>query len=264
MDVHHLDCLEKYEKLIRFIRPFLWGVGVDVFDPNYRLINWRSIVAFIFETGFWICLIYTLFIYRDNFIEFVKTASASGPIVLITAKLTTLAMNYREIYNIHQTIIKLHMNSRDVFTKILDVWTSRLSLTANICLVLYLGTGVFFVLGPIAIYYLYGEKMLVIPVEPPFIDVKNWTGFLVTSAYEVLCSVYAVAVLGSVDAMFIAFCFTAVGYMEMVGMKCEKLTEKIEMLEDKSAKIAEKDITNALKDIIIAGLELDRFTLVCP
>lgn len=262
MDVNHLDCLEKYEKLIRFIRPFLWGVGVDVFDPNYRLLNWRSVVAFIFETGFWICLLYTLFIYRDNFIEFVKTASASGPIILITGKLTTLATNYRAIYKIHQHIIKLHLNGRDVFTKALNIWTIRLSVIANMCLILYLGTGVLFVLGPIGVYFIYGEKMLVIPVEPPFIDIQNWTGFLITSGYEVLCSIYAVAVLGSVDAMFIAFCFTCVANIDMVGIKCEKLTENIEKLEDKSSKITENDVTNSLKDVIIAGLELDRFVLV--
>lgn len=259
MDVNHLDCLEKYEKLIRSIRFILWNVGLDVFDPSCRLINRRSVLTYITMATFWTCEIYTMFIYRDNFIECVKTATTSGPVALVTAKIVTLATNSRAIYEIHQKNMKLHLNSRDIYTKCLNIWTKRMSLTANICMILYKSTGALFILGPIAVYVLNGEKILVIPVQPPFIDITNWTGFLITSAYEVQCSIWASAILASVDATFIVLCFTGVAYLDMIGLKCEKLTENIEKLEDKSSKITEKDVSNLLKDIIHTGLALDRF-----
>lgn len=193
-------------------------------------------------------LCYTLYLYSDIFVEAIKSASSSGPIILVAAKLFVFGSYHREICEIHNAIVKLHYVCRDRYSHVLHNQSF-----------LYCSTCFFYLFGPFVIYVLYSEKVLVIPIEVPFIDSETLTGFFVTSGYEVVCSVMAVMLLGSTEALLIVFSFSGAAYAELVMLKCENLTRIISLHERKSNRTTEEDVINALKETIIVGQSFDKY-----
>lgn len=204
-------------------------------------------------------LCYTLYLYSDIFVEAIKSASSSGPIILVAAKLFVFGSYHREICEIHNAIVKLHYVCRDHYSHVLHKWTLRIKFTVWCQSFLYCSTCFFYLFGPIVIYVLYSEKVLVIPIEVPFIDSETLTGFFVTSGYEVVCSVMAVMLLGSTEALLIVFSFSGAAYAELVMLKCENLTRIISLHERKSNRTTEEDVINALKETIIVGQSFDKY-----
>lgn len=256
--VNHADSLELYDQVIHFLRPMFWLTGLNVLDTNYRFKNARSIFSIVLVVTLFTSLCYTLFLYSDNFVEAIKSASSSGPIILVVAKLIVFGSYHRQICEIHNEIVKLHCMCRDRYAQILYKWTRRIKITVWCQSFLYCSTCFFYVFGPIVIYALYGEKVLVIPIEVPFIGSDTLIGFIVTSGYEVVCSILAGMMLCSTDALLIVFAFTGAAYAELVAVKCENLTKIITSHERNSDRTTEEDVINALKETIIVGQSFDR------
>lgn len=256
--VNHVDSLALYEDVLRFLRPMFWMTGLNVFDANYRFKNTRSIFSIFLVVTLFSSLCYTLYVYSDNFVEAIKSASSSGPILLVVAKLFVFGSYHRQICDIHNEIVKLHCICRERYSRVLHKWTRRIKITVWCQSVLYCSTGFFYLFGPIVIYALYSEKVLVIPIEVPFIDSDTLIGFIVTSGYEVVCSVLAVLMLCSTDALLIVFSFNGAAYAELVALKCENFTRIISRHQSDPDKVTEEDVINALKETIIVGQSFDR------
>lgn len=255
---NQVDTLALYEEVIHFLWPMFWMTGLNIIDSSYGFKNARSIFCIILVVTLFTSLCYTLYLYSDNFVEAIKSASSSGPIILVAAKLFVFGSYHAEICEIHKEIVKLHCICRDRYSQILYKWTCRIKITVLCQSLLYCSTCFFYLFGPIVIYALYGERMLVIPIEVPFVGSDTLTGFVVTSVYEVLCSVLAVMMLCSTDALLIVFSFSGAAFAELVALKCDNLTRIISHHERGSNESTEEDVLNALKETIIAGQSFDR------
>lgn len=161
----------------------------------------------------------------------------------------------KKIAKLEKKITKLHKDARGPSKRILSKWANRIELVIKYQTIIYVGASILLVSSPFLVYFIFNERMTIIAVQIPFVSLENWSGYIITNSYLLLCSFLAVPILLSVDALFMLFCFTGAAYIDLVRNKCNELSEK---LADTEHKISDKKIAKYLTDIFAAGHIADR------
>lgn len=263
MDGNTLDSLEKYLSTVQHSRRVLKIIGYDVFDKHYRPNN-LSLLAYTTCFTFSVCWAYTISTQLNNPTELLKCACVFGPPAQSALKLLTLHFFKHELYTLHRATIDFYRKCPPDLCVQLALWTRRSELAVKFIFVLYCMTGVFFVIGPLIIYVVYGEKMLVIPVHIPGVDVEELKGFLYTTAYEIFCSFMAVLGLLSVDLVFVILCISGVIELELIMAMCKRLNVTIQATKKSTdgSKIHQR-VTATLRDTVITTQQADKYESDC-
>lgn len=254
-----LDSLEKYLSTIQLSSRVLKKIGYDVFDKNYRA-NHLTLLGYTTIFTFSSCWMYTITTLLNNPVELLKCACVFCPPSQSLLKLLTLQFFKHELYTLHRATVDFYRKCPPDLGGKMALWTRRLELAVKFITALYLSVGILFIVGPIIIYVVYGEKMLVIPTYIPGVDVEELNGFLYTTAYEIFCSLMAVLGLLSVDLVFVIFCICGVIELELCMTMCNRLNLTIQASKNctDGSKIHQR-VTATLRDTVIATQQADKY-----
>lgn len=247
---------EAYSRLANYIQRLLICIGLNVLGPNYK---WGFRVVFMY-----VCILssvsfatYALYVMRDDPYELLKVMSVVGiPIKEVT--LTTALLYYgSDIKLMHLQLIELHRNCRGIWSQHLLKWVKTIDWLLKFQICVYAGTGLFMIFFPLFYYLATGEQMLLFTIRIPFLDPDTTVGFLWYCAYEVLCAITTVLITFTGDAVFLLLCFSAAAYLELVRLKCEQLSERIQQSQRHPQANDAAEISKMLLTTIHSGIRVD-------
>lgn len=256
------ESLLTYQLILLNMRRFLRLIGFDVFAPDFRP-GLITALMYIDILTFTASLVYTAFLCRADTIEMLKVLYVFGVPVQGFIKSSTLLYYAADIRALNAHICRLHRNSADRWQRSLHDWTQRTDRVLRMQFVLYMCTGLMFAVCPLLYYATFGQVVLNLVMEAPMVDAGTTGGYVTMLAFEVYSVFLAVAILVSVDSVFVVMCLTACAYVEMVRLKCDEMAEYLEAMEATDAAYETNDVESRLMSIVVAGLRAERFVLEC-
>lgn len=247
-----------YSRLSNYIQRLLICIGLNVLGPNYK---WGFRVVFMY-----VCILssvsfatFALYVMRDDSYELLKVMSVVGiPIKELT--LTTTLLYYgTDIKLMHMQLLELHRNCRGIWSQKLLQWVKSMDWLLKFQICVYAGTGIFMIFFPLFYYLVTGEQMLLFTIRIPFLDPGTNMGFLWYYAYEVLCAITTVLITFTGDAVFLLLCFSAAAYLDLVRLKCEQLSERIQQSQRDPGPSDAKEISKMLLSTVHAGIKADEY-----
>lgn len=249
--------LEAYIRVTNFIQTMLELIGFNVLSSNYKwdyrvLCMYASIISSIsFITN-------AIYVLRDDPKELLKGIAVFGlPIKEVTLA-TTLIYYNTDINNMHKHLLKLHRNCRGVWSMRMLNWVNWIEKVLKCQVCIYVGAGMFMVFFPLAYYWWTGEKMLLFTIRIPFLDPDTKSGFMIYCAFEIWCAFMTVMITFTGDAVFVLLCFSAAAYLELVQLKCEELSKRLQKFElSKRTKSDDKIVSELLMSAVYSGIKAD-------
>lgn len=247
---------EAYSRLANYIQRLLSCIGLNVLGPNYKY-GFRVVFMYVCILSSVSFATYAIYVMRDDPFELLKVMSVVG-IPVKEATLTTTLLYYgADIKQMHLQLLELHRNCRGIWSQQLLQWVKSMDWLLKFQIFIYAGTGVFMIFFPTFYYLVTGKQMLLFTIRIPFLDPDTNQGFLWYYAYEVLCAITTVLITFTGDAVFVLLCFSAAAYLDLVRLKCEQLSERLQQSEHHPEPNDAKEISKMLLSTVYAGIKAD-------
>lgn len=250
--------LEAYLRVTNFIQTMSGIIGFNVLSVNYKW-GYRVVGMFVCIISSALFCVNAIYGLRADPKESLKGIAVIGlPFKEITLA-TSLIYYKTDIYEMHLHLLKLHRNCRDVWSQRLLNWVQWIDKVLKCQMYIYAGTGISMVIFPLAYYWWTGEKILLFTMRIPGLDPKTNSGFIIYYFYQTWCAFMAVMITFVGDAVFLLLCFSAAAYLELVQLKCEHLSERLQNFElSKRTKSDENIVSEFLLSTVHSGIKADK------
>lgn len=102
----------------------------------------------------------------------------------------------------------------------------------------------------------WNEYTLVINVHLPYVDPNTFNGWLITNGVFLIVCSHTLVLLFTADWIFVLFCFSGAGFIDIIRVDCNRLSEDILKLESSDV-ATQATISNQLRSIIERDKILD-------
>ncbi|XP_040172351.1 putative odorant receptor 83c [Anopheles arabiensis] len=220
--------IHTFDRLIKRQRLLLKLIGVDSYDPAFRIHSLTFMVVCLALTFFLISL-YDLYLFRDDLFNFVY--------VLITIFFATIGIGHILVFLLCSKLLaELLEQSYRTYRLVVDdqreqrilQWYTRLFQRAvDGYTLVFIGTSVAAGLLPVAIYLLSGDRVLPYGVVLPFVDPNSLVGYELNYIYQVSCIIWTPpGLVASVCMMFGLVLNICIQY-DILAVKLQDLDELI-------------------------------------
>ena len=161
-----------------------------------------------------------------------------------------------DIKSLHKQIQKLHRTSDGMWKKPLELWTTRIDRLATIQMFFY-GLATFATSSaPIVWYLLTQNRILIINMRLPYLDVNTLNGFIGVSIFGSIAFNVAVIVTYAVDLLFVTYCFSGAAYLDLIRLDCEEFANRIYAMSSTEYK---SKVPGMLNHLIVRSREMKKY-----
>nr|XP_040238048.2 putative odorant receptor 83c [Anopheles coluzzii] len=220
--------IHTFDRLIKRQRLLLKLIGIDSYDPAFRIHSLTFMLVCLALTFFVISL-YDLYLFRDDLFNFVY--------VLITIFFATIGIGHISVFLLCSKLLaELLEQSYRTYRLVVDdqreqrilQWYTRLFQRAvDGYTLVFIGTSVAAGLLPLAIYLLSGDRVLPYGVVLPFVDPDSLVGYELNYIYQVSCIIWTPPGLVASVCMLFGLVLNICIQYDILAVKLQDLDELI-------------------------------------
>lgn len=220
--------IHTFDRLIKRQRLLLKLIGIDCYDPAFRIHSLTFMLVCLALTFFVISL-YDLYLFRDDLFNFVY--------VLITIFFATIGIGHISVFLLCSKLLaELLEQSYRTYRLVVDdqreqrilQWYTRLFQRAvDGYTLVFIGTSVAAGLLPLAIYLLSGDRVLPYGVVLPFVDPDSLVGYELNYIYQVSCIIWTPPGLVASVCMLFGLVLNICIQYDILAVKLQDLDELI-------------------------------------
>ncbi|KAH8396823.1 hypothetical protein KR215_004772 [Drosophila sulfurigaster] len=248
---------ENFSRIIRVVRNVAVCLGVDTYDPNYRVNKNTAMTlsAIIIYSGFTITTVIRL----KNLKFALQALVLAGFVIQSLNKFYVGVRHSQKIYQIYHSVIEIYKEFEKYpdprYASDLHQNCRRLRTALIVASIMYAVGVVGMILLPIFVSLFTDKFILILHFHIPGIDVTTETGAWITQAVHAVSMAIAGLGLLAGDSTIIVFLMQPFVFVDILRLKIEVFNQFVEIPETQS----ESDIQRMLVDIMQFHQEYLRF-----
>ncbi|XP_062710855.1 odorant receptor 67d-like [Aedes albopictus] len=251
-----LSSQDLFDEMINFLRVFLTFCGSDVLLMDKFRWNARTWLCFWTLVSFAITLFYTIVFRSDDIYAIMDTLSYSGIAIQgafkmhgALSRVTLFQQKYMGLKALYARFSKEPDNNMALNKCVLTI-----TYIFRFFLLIYAAGGLAFFVIPLYVLFVYQKVVLILHVEIPFVDPDVFSGYVITTAYQVMMIALAIAGILAADMGIMILVLHIVGIVDIFRNKLKELDR---MLED--AQYSKQQIHEKVSEICVMHREIIKY-----
>uniref|UniRef100_A0A182NZ49 Uncharacterized protein n=1 Tax=Anopheles dirus TaxID=7168 RepID=A0A182NZ49_9DIPT len=219
--------IQRYDRLIARQRFLLRLIGLDSYDPQFR-IRAQTVVLVVLAALFFVISLYDLYHFRDDLFNFVY--------VLITIFFATIGFGRISVFMGYRTLLPTLLDQTyetyrvartgDAREQRILRWYTRLfERASNVYAFAFIGTSLVAAVLPVGVHLLTGEWVLPYGVVLPYVAGASREGYALNYAYQVSCILWTPPGLVACECMMFALVLNICIQYDLLAVKLLDLDE---------------------------------------
>nr|XP_029727657.1 putative odorant receptor 83c [Aedes albopictus] len=225
-----LDSLDIFDEMITFLRVFLDFCGADVLLMEKFRWNFRTWLCFWVLVSFSICLFYTIAYSSEDIFAIMDTLSLSGIALQGAFKMHGALTRVKYFQQKYMDIRAMYIRfSREPNTNLsLSKCCLTITYIFRFFLLVYAAGGLAYFIIPVYMLVVHQKVTLILHLELPFVDPNELTGYVITTIYQAVMIILAIAGILAADMAIMILVLHIFGIVDIFSNKLEALDRILE------------------------------------
>ncbi|XP_058816177.1 putative odorant receptor 83c [Topomyia yanbarensis] len=261
--LHLLRAVDVFDELIHFLRMFLTQCGVDILLMEKFRWNSRTWLCVACNATFLMSVIYTVAVHWKDWYAIMNALSIIGIGFQGIIKLYK-ALAHKSFFQ------EKYLNLRVVHERSSEHPRNNVAMVKCALIILYAFrfffvsyavAGMAFFVLPVYMMVVRQEKMMILPLELPFVDPATESGFTATTVYHSVLVVLAIMGILAADMGIMIFILHMLGIVDVFMNNLKELDELLVLSASEESVITDKvtEICKMHREIIRYEEDLDEF-----
>ncbi|XP_039451479.1 putative odorant receptor 83c isoform X2 [Culex pipiens pallens] len=256
---------QMYDYNLLFIRWMADFSGVDMMVDNYRF-NYRTAICIGTTLMGTINSIYSFVFYYPSLHKICEVIVMFGILIQGVPKLY-FGYIHREFYKLQYGRLRtLHYKYRDheKLNANLLLLMERIHVLSKLLAIVFIFGGLGYSIYPMYMYWAHNELVLMIAMRVPWVDGDSYTGYIVTSAVQMVMIVITCTGLSAADTVILLFVANLIAYVDVFKNELDELNAMLneEIRDEKKIRQQVRTICTQHQDIIEYESDLDERYIV--
>ncbi|KAL9693326.1 hypothetical protein quinque_012611 [Culex quinquefasciatus] len=256
---------QMYDYNLLFIRWMADFSGVDMMVDNYRF-NYRTAICIGTTLMGAINSMYSFGFYYPNLNKICEVIVIFGILIQGVPKLY-FGYIHREFYKLQYGRLRtLHYKYRnhEKLNANLLLLMERIHVLSKLLAIVFIFGGLGYSIYPIYMYWAHNERVLMIAMRLLWIDADSYTGYIVTSAVQMVMIVITCTGLSAADTVILLFVANLIAYVDVFTNELDELNAMLneEIRDETKIKQQVRTICTQHQDIIEYESDLDERYIV--